>query len=481
MKKRLKPLDAAWLYVESRDTPMHVASLMIFSKPPGAKADFLREMVLQAKDTKAFAAPWNLRLAESVLSGVLPSWETDDSLDLDYHIRHSALPLPGGERELGILVSRLHSHALDLSRPLWECHIIEGLENDRFALYTKMHHALIDGVGGMRLLQRALSSSPKDTVFVPPWTIGAVPAARKPRVLDVVGPFHALLDRAKQQAALLPEVTGALNEIWRAKKHGDALAAPFSAPKSILNDRITSQRRFATQQYELSRLRAIAEAAQVTLNDVVLAISAAALRRFLKEHNVLPRQSLTAGLPVSVRPEGNEELGTAISFILADLATNVADPLRRLKAIHASTLRAKEHLQSLPKAGLNNYTMIFMAPYILGMLTGAAGRTKPMFNLAISNVPGPDHPMYLAGARLEAMYPVSVLQHGQALNITCVSYAGRLNFGFTGSRDALPHMQRLAVYTGEALDELEAALRAPVKAVAKKVAKRKSTPAMRRK
>ena len=458
MTKRLKPLDAAWLYVESRDTPMHVASLTIYSKPKGASPDFLRDLVAQAKDSKAFAPPWNLRLAASVLRGVLPAWESDDNLDLDYHIRHSALPAPGGERELGVLVSRLHSHALDLARPLWECHLIEGLENDRFAMYVKMHHALIDGVGGMRLMQRALSTSPDNPVFVPPWSIGAQTPSKRRRDVSGAGLLTSLVDQAKAQAALLPEVTHALTEVWRAKRHGDALAAPFSAPKSVLNDRITSQRRFATQQYDLKRLRKLAEAAQVTLNDVVLAISAAALRRFLKELNVLPKQSLTAGLPVSVRPQGDEELGTAISFILADLATNVADPLKRLKSIHASTLRAKEHLQSLPKAGLNNYTMIFMAPYILGMLTGAAGRTKPMFNLAISNVPGPDQPMYLAGAKLEAMYPVSVLQHGQALNITCVSYAGSLNFGYTGCRDTLPHMQRLAVYTGEALDELEAAV-----------------------
>ncbi len=456
--KRLKPMDAAWLYVESRDTPMHVAGLYIFSKPKNAKASFLQDLVAQAKDAKSFAPPWNLRVAGGALSGVLPSWETDDNLDLDYHVRHSALPAPGGERELGVLVSRLHSYPLDLARPLWECHVIEGLENDRFALYTKMHHALIDGVGGIRLLQRALSSSAKDKVFVPPWTVGATTSSKKARSKDGPGPFATLVEKAKEQAALVPEVTHALTEVWRAKKHGDALAAPFSAPKSVLNDRITGQRRFATQQYELARLRKLAEVAGVTLNDVVLAISAAALRRFLKELNVLPKASLTAGLPVSVRPKGDEELGTAISFILADLCTNVADPLKRLKAIHTSTQRAKEHLQALPKGGLNNYTMLFMAPYIIGMLTGAAGRTKPMFNLAISNVPGPEVPMYCAGARMEAMYPVSVLQHGQALNITCLSYAGSLNFGYTGCRDTLPHMQRLAVYTREALEELESAL-----------------------
>ena len=454
---RLKPLDASWLYVESRDTPMHVAGLNIFSLPKNAKPDFLRNLVATIKEAKAFVAPWNLRLKSSPLRGVLPEWESDDNLDLDYHIRHSALPGPGGERELGVLVSRLHSHALDLTRPLWECHVIEGLEDNRFALYTKMHHALIDGVGGMRMTIRAMSTSPTDKV-VPPWTIGAEPGKRRARGEAMPPPMARLLDAVKQQAALVPQVGGALAEIWRGKKDDDALVRPFAAPKSVLNERITSQRRFATQQYDLARLRKMADTAEVTLNDIVLAICAGALRRFLKELNVLPRRSLTAGLPVSVRPKDDEQLGTAISFILANLGTSIADPIKRLKTIHASTLRAKEHLQSLPKSGLNNYTMLFMAPYIVGMLTGAAGRIKPMFNLAISNVPGPDKTLYIGGAKLEAMYPVSVLQHGQALNITCVSYAGSLNFGFTGCRDALPHMQRLSVYTGDALEELEEAI-----------------------
>ncbi len=455
---RLKPLDASWLYVESRDTPMHVAGLNIFSMPKNAGPDFLRNLVAQFREAKAFLPPWNLRLKSSILRGVLPEWETDDSLDLDYHVRHSALPGPGGERELGVLVSRLHSHALDLSRPLWECHVIEGLENNRFALYTKMHHALIDGVGGMRMTVRAMSASAAQTKVVSPWTIGALPKPRRTSEEAPPAPLTNLLDQFRQQSELLPQVGGALLEIWRGKKNDDALVRPFAAPKSVLNDRITGQRRFATQRYELARLRRMAEAAEVTLNDIVLAICAAALRRFLKELNVLPRRSLTAGLPVSVRPKDDEQLGTAISFILADLGTSITDPIRRLKTIHASTTRAKEHMKTLPRGGLNNYTMLFMAPYILGMLTGAAGRIKPMFNVAISNVPGPDKPMYIAGAKLEAMYPVSVLQQGQALNITCVSYAGSLDFGFTGSRDALPHMQRLAVYTGEALDELEEAI-----------------------
>jgi WS/DGAT/MGAT family acyltransferase len=158
---------------------------------------------------------------------------------------------------------------------------------------------------------------------------------------------------------------------------------------------------------------------------------------------------------VSVRADGDDSVGTAISFILASLATHVADPRRRLAAIHASTARAKEHLQRLPRAGMDSYTAAFKAPIMLGLMTGMGGRGRPMFNVTVSNVPGPQTPLYFAGARLEATYPISLLSHGQALNITCISYAGTLNFGFTGCRDTLPHMQHLAVYTGEALEELE--------------------------
>ncbi len=463
MATRLKPLDASWLYVDTRATPMHVASLQIFTPPAKAKAHFVRDLVTQLKRPVKFEAPWNLRLKSSLLRGVLPAWEVDNHLDLDYHVRHSALPAPGGERELGILVSRLHSNALDFDRPLWEVHIIEGLEGGRLALYAKMHHSLIDGVGGMRLLQRAMATSPRQREFVPPWSIGATQATRKKKDPDAHNePMATLIEAVRREGGNLRMAVRGVADAWKLGKRGegDALIAPFDAPNSMLNQRITPARRFATQQYSLDRLRTLADNAKVTLNDVVLAISAGALRRFLKELHALPGQALTAGLPVSVRPKGDQALGTAISFILANLGTDVADPLLRLHAIHASTLRAKELLQGLPRESLNSYTMLYMAPFVLGQLTGIGGHGRPMFNVAISNVPGPEKPLYFAGAKLEAMYPVSVLQHGQALNVTCVSYAGKLNFGYTGCRDSLPHMQRLAVYTGEALDELEAAVAA---------------------
>ena len=456
--KRLKPMDAAWLYVDSPSTPMHVAGLQIFSLPENAPDDFLGRMAAQAREAQSFAPPWNLKLKASPLRGVLPAWERDDDLDIDYHFRHSALPAPGGERELGVLVSRLHSHPMDVTRPLWECHLIEGLEGGRFAIYTKMHHALVDGVGGMRMVQRAMSSDPS-TPFRAPWSVGAdwqqdtgtaSNAARKtlarPSFRDVAGS--------------VPSAARALFESYRAGGHdGDALMRPYDAPHSVLNNRISGQRRFATQQYSMDLLKRLAEASDGTINDVVLALCSTALRRYLKESNLLPRQSLVAGIPVSVRPGDDVAVGTAISFILAGLATDVADTRKRVEAIQRSTARAKEHLQALPKEALDQYTMLLMGPYIAQLMLQLGGRTAPMFNVAISNVPGPKETLYLGGARLEAMYPVSLLMHGQALNITCVSYAGTLNFGYTGCRDTLPSMQRLAVFTSEALEEMKSLYR----------------------
>ncbi len=458
----LHPLDAAWLYVDSHDTPMQVAALHVFSPPPRAPEDYLGRMVAEFKAVRRLAAPWNKKLAGGLLGRLLPAWIEDQGIDLDYHVRHSALPRPGGERDLGILVSRLHSYPLDFTRPLWECHFIEGLQGNRFAVYFKMHHSLIDGVSGMRLLQKMLSTDRHARNMPAPWA-GAPQdhprrAGRAAESGPTTDPLGAAAAFIADQLESLGHVGPALGEIVSARwREGDTLVGPFCAPASILNGRITAQRRFATRSFALDDLRRLAKAAEATLNDIVLAICAGALRRFLLEAGTLPLEPLTAGLPVNVRAEDDTETGTAITFICANLATNVEDPRHRLEAITASTRRAKAHLQALPQAALTQYTMAFMAPYIVQLLTGLGGRLPSVFNLTISNVPGPDEPLYLNGARLEAMYPMSLLSHGQALNITCLSYAGALHFGFTGCRDTLPHMQRLAVYAGDAMAELQAA------------------------
>jgi diacylglycerol O-acyltransferase len=462
--RRMNPLDASWLSVESHETPMHVGNLQIFSLPRGAPDDYLQQLVAKMKSSRDFAPPWNLKLPGPVLGRLLMVWKTDNDLDLDYHVRHSALPRPGGERELGMLVSRLHSHPLDFKRPLWECHVIEGLEAingvGRWALYTKMHHSLIDGVSGVRLLQRILSTNPDDRDMPAPWTVKP-PRRSSDATPSPEGAIRSVQESLKQQFTSVRQMSRAIARLVRGGA-GD-LTPPFRGPGSMLNRRVTGQRRFATQQYDLSRLKALARAADCTLNDVVLYLCATALRRFLREANTLPAKPLTAGIPVNVRPADDQDTGNAISFIIANLATDVADPLRRLEAIKISTAQAKEHLQSLPRSTITQYTIVLMAPYMLQLLTGLGGRMRPVFNVTISNVPGPEQKLYYNGAALEAMYPVSLIAHGGALNITCLSYAGTLNFGFTGCRDTLPHMQRLAVYTGEALDELDALVSAPKK------------------
>ena len=464
--KRLGTLDASWLAVESEDTPMHVGNLQIFSLPEGATETFLRDMVTRMKEAGDVAAPWGYKLAWSGFLGrlVAPAWKIDKDIDLDYHVRHSALPRPGGERELGILVSRLHSNPLDFSRPLWECHVIEGLENNRFALYTKMHHSMIDGISGVRLMQRVLTTDPDRTNMPPPWTVR--PERRRGSKTDkeasVPAAVSQAMDALKLQADMAPRLWQAGNRLFHSVRHPeDGLTAPFTGPVSLLNHRVTGQRRFATQHYQLERLKDLAHASGGSLNDIVLYLCGTALRRFLLEQDKLPDIPLTAGIPVNIRPADDEGTGTQISFMIASLATDEADPLNRLQQIKTSTRRAKEHLQKLPKSALTQYTMLLMSPYILQLMSGLGGRMRPVFNVTISNVPGPERALYYEGAKLEAMYPVSLIAHGGALNITCLSYAGSLNFGYTGCRDTLPSMQKLAVYTGEALDELESLILPP--------------------
>jgi WS/DGAT/MGAT family acyltransferase len=445
--------EASWLHMESRDRPMHVATLLIYSLPPDASPDFLKDMVAGLRDSTEFVDPFNRRLAYPSKPNLVPMWVQDFDLDMEYHVRHLALPHPGGERELGVLISRLHSNPMDFNRPLWEYHIIEGLEGDRFAIYFKMHHALVDGIAGIRMLQRSMSSNPEDVNTKALWS-AAIPVQKQGPM--VVKALRKMGDSTFRTMSSLGPVAKRMVKVVRAAMDpDDPLTLPFQTPRSILNHRITGQRRFATQLYEFDRIKRLSKAGECTINDVVLALCSGALRRFLKELCALPGRSLTAGIPVSLRTQDDQGAGTAVSFIVADLGTNIADPVRRLQVIKSSTARAKSMMEGMSRDSIESFTMVMFTPQTLQTMAGLEGRTRSVFNLTISNVPGPPEPLYFRGARLEAMYPVSAVMHGQALNITCYSYAGNLSFGFAACRDTLPRMQRLAVYTGEALEELE--------------------------
>lgn len=474
---RLNPLDAAWLFTESRATPNHVGGLLQFKLPPDASKDFMRQLMTDFRSHRTFTAPWNRRLKVPFNKNPVPVWVVDEAIDLEYHVRHAALPWPGGERELGELVGRLQSTPIDLTRPPWECTIIEGLEGNRFALFIKMHHSLIDGVSGVKLLQRAMADTRSKSLHIAPfWACGLAAAPEPHHAHEALLPTvtHAVagaLQGLSMQARTVPQLGAAFAKmVRRLVEPGEGMMVPFDAPRSVLNGRVREKRRFATQQFSLDRLRSVAAGADCTLNDVVLAMCGGALRRFLAERDGLPDKPLTAGIPVSVRPKDDEGAGNAISFIISTLGTDIADTRQRLDAIRQSVRHAKEHVQSLPRQAMLQYTILLMAPTILTLLTGIGGRTRPMFNITVSNVPGPDKPLFFRGAELVATYPASIVTHGQALNITCQSYAGYMNFGFTGCHASVPSLQRLAVYTNDALQELEAVFVQPPAKIRKKPA-----------
>ncbi|NHA13928.1 wax ester/triacylglycerol synthase family O-acyltransferase [Thioalkalivibrio sp. XN279] len=460
---RLNPLDTAWLFTESRATPNHVGGLLQFRLPDDAPKDYLRQLMAEFRSHRSFTAPWNRRLKYPFTKNPVPAWVEDQDIDLEYHVRHAGLPWPGGERELGEMIGLLQSTPLDLSRPPWECTVIEGLKGNRFALFIKIHHSLIDGVSGMMLLQRAMSFDREESLDLPPFWAQrgrrkSQPGKSAP-VPTMANVMASAIGGLRAQVRTVPQLVTAFAQfLKRIGGDDDGLAIPFDTPMSILNGRVREKRRFATQQFPLERLRKLADAGGCTINDIVLTVCGGALRRYLAERDSLPEKPLVAGIPVSVRPKDDEGAGNAISFILATLGTDIVDPKLRLASIKASVQHGKDHVRQLPRRAMLQYTMLLMAPTIITLLTGIGGRIRPMFNITISNVPGPDQPLYFRGAELVAIYPASIVTQGQALNITCESYAGLMNFGFTACHTTVPSMQKIAVYTADAVEELEAAL-----------------------
>jgi len=455
-RKSLGALDQSFLASERRDVMMHVGALLQLSPPRGARSELLRELREELAGSLGVEPPWSFKLLHpEMLASPLQAWTHDEALDVEYHARRSALPSPGDERELGMLVSRLHGTPLDFHRPPWEVHFIEGLADGRLAIYFKVHHALIDGYTGMRLLVRSLSADPEER-DTPLFFARPPPATSRKDAEPEAPTLDTLLRTVREQVGAAKDVGRALLNLARSVRDDDrGLALPMQAPRSVLNQKITRSRRFATQRVELERIKRIASASGGTVNDVVLAICGGALRRFLSEQGTLPDKPLVAMVPVNVRPKDDPGGGNAVGAILTTLATDVAEPGARLDAIIASTKRAKAQLQGMSRSAIIQYSALVLAPLMLSFVPGAVGRVRPAFNVVVSNVPGPESPLYMRGWRLDEMYPLSIPFHGYGLNVTVQSYAGSLNFGFTGCRDTLPHLQRLAVYSGELVDELD--------------------------
>lgn len=446
----IAPLDAIFLASETREHPMHVGGLHVFRLPEGTPTDYVQMLHRRLLDCREVAPMYRRKPSWPGALGAV-RWTNDEDVDLEYHVRHSALPRPGRVRELLALVSRLHGSLLDRHRPLWEFHLIEGLDDNRFAVYVKIHHALTDGVNAVRNTMRMLSAEPTGQ-------LGALWSPEPRPTLAVDAPLSVSAASLARARALATDIVGVLPTVADVAVQGirnpDA-ALPFSAPKTLLNRPLTGARRFAAQSWSIERLKLVAKRYGATLNDVVLAMCSGALRAYLHTEDRLPSKSLVAAVPVALpRRDGD---GNSVTMVLCRLATDVADPSERLARIQASMLAAKTTMRGRTPLQLSTIGMLTsIGPSGLNAIPGFTGAAPPPYNVVISNVPGPRERLYWQDAELEGWYPVSMPIEGQSLNITMLSYGDNLEFGLIGCRRNVAHLQWLLGHLEDSLAVLEA-------------------------
>ncbi len=448
----MTPTDSVFLMTESREHPMHVGGLQLFQPPEGAGPEFVRETYDALVANRDFQPTFRKRPARLLggIGNVAWAYDDADDIDIEYHVRRSALPTPGRVRELLELTSRLHSSLLDRHHPLWEAHFVEGLNDGRFAVYSKFHHSLIDGVSALRLMQRTLSTDPDDSELQAIWSL-----PRRHRQSAGKSRWQTLTQLAGSVAAFGPSTWS----LARAALVEQQLTLPFAAPRTMFNVPIGGARRVAAQSWTLDRFKSIKRAAGVTVNDVVLAMCAGALREYLLDQQALPDTPLIAMVPVSMRSEEEADSGgNQVGALLCNLATDVDDPAKRLKTISASMRGNKKIFSELPRLQAFALSAFLIAPLGLAAVPGFVSSAPPPFNIVISNVPGPTEPMYWGGARLDGNYPLSIALDGQALNITLANNADNIDFGLVGCRRSVPHLQRLLGHLESSLKDLERAV-----------------------
>jgi diacylglycerol O-acyltransferase / wax synthase len=436
-----------------------VGSLQLFQPPEGATVEDVSALFDQALASTEVAPLFQKRPRRSLATLGQWGWDVDDQFDLEHHVRKSALPQPGRVRELLALCSRLHSSLLDRHRPLWETHLIEGLADGRFAVYTKAHHSLVDGVSALRVVSRMLSTDPDEVDMPPPWA----PRSRRekgPRERHGSGTTSALqqaLSIAGDVAGLGPAFVRTLGRALN--EQGGNMS--FSAPKTMFNVPVTSARRFAAQSWPIERIRQVGKACDATVNDVVLTMCSGALRSYLIAEGALPDAPLIAMVPVSLPGEdggAGDGGGNSVGVVMCNLGTHLDDAVERLQTVHQSMVDGKEAMRGMSQLQMLAMSALGVSPLAVYPLLRLDGKVRPPFNLVISNVPGPRSPMYWNGARLDGLYPLSIVLDGQALNITVTSYADEIAFGLVGCRRSVPHLQRLLTYLGDELTALETAV-----------------------
>ena len=478
----LSGIDASFLYLETPETPMHVAGLTYFQLPEEFEGSFYQHF-RRFFESRLHTIPiFSKRLAPSLYDLDHPGWVDADELDLDYHLRETALPAPGTEAQLEEVIGRLHANTLDRSRPLWQFYVITGLENGQGVLYSKVHHAAIDGGAGMAI-NKALydvTAVPREVAPPPPRPASPKPAPRSPTAVDPVKGFADIMGNMMRQQMKMweaaPAIMNAMTDAFLAKpgEMPKALGTlqslltqlpTLDAPKTPFNATITRERSYAARTISLGDAKAIAKASGAKLNDVVMAVCGGALRRYLQEKDQLPDKPLIAGVPISLREPGDTRQNNQVSGMLCQIATDIADPAERLAAIVRSSSQAKQLAGTFRDAVPQDFAFVG-APILLQLVmlvygrSGLADRLPMPMNVTISNVPGPPMPLYCAGAKVTALHPVSIAAHGAALNITVQSYMDALNFGLTADRRAVPDVGRLGDYLVEAADELKKAVAA---------------------
>ena len=421
MVNPIDPTATGFLLAENRNMPMHVGGLQLFEKPEGAGRSYVREMYEQMRDVEQVAPLFLKHPHRSVRTAGQLVWQPDEQFDIEHHVRHSALPKPGRIRELLELCSRLHSTRLAWERPLWEATVIEGLRDNRVAMYTKTHHALVDGVSAMRLLASVLSTDPDERNMPAPW--GMRPP--KPReesgsddgsatLTDVSASTVRTALAIASEAAGMP---GALIRTLNKSVRNETSALSLYAPRTILNQSITGSRRFAAQDWPIERLRAVGATTGTTLNDVVLAMVSGAMRTYLAEAlRRAARTTLVSMVPVGLNAkqsgQASAEGGNAVGAVMVQLGTHLPDPADRLTAIHRSMKDGKEGLSAMTPAQILAMSALGQAPAILGPVLRMSGLVRPPYNLIVSNVPGPRTAHYWNGAKLTGTYPLSIPING---------------------------------------------------------------------
>lgn len=456
--KPIKLLDAAFLHAETAMTPMHVGALFILRPPPGrSRRSFYRRFRDTIKRRLGASEVFTRQLGGLPLGIANPLWVTTRDIDLDHHVRRSVLPKPGSRRQLENRVAALHEPLLDRDRPLWQLHVIEGLAGGEVALYVKVHHAGLDGKSAQLFLQAFVDSAPDLPAAARPAPLPEPDDGSGVRLL-AAGIRHQLVEVTRLPRRLAG-VAGATLQLLRIRD-----PATPATPRTVLNEVVTARRRFATAEIPLDEAHGAARRAGVTVNDVVLSVTAGALRRWLLQRGLLPGSPLFAGVPVSTRAEGDTEQAIHVTFIAVNLHTGVAEPLARLVAVHDSAERAKQSA-ALFKALVPEDVPSMGLPWLLGGLARLVGRPDiadrvPLpFNVVVSNVPGPPAPIHIAGARVMTYLPVSIVYHGVGLNVSVYSYDGKLFAGFVSCGDLMPDTEKFAQYFSAEFAALQSAVK----------------------